>query len=158
MEYLSQTGFQLVLQKWSEYDPNIKSFGWGSLYAYNGEPKAKQLYKGVWCQPQSTTVDEWAITRTYQVLIYDVIYENEGGDNSNLVISDCEEIAFRLIRFLKSKSEIFDIDGIPSINPFRDKFLDDVAGVIINLSVNFNGESSNCEDPNYDFVFQKNNV
>jgi hypothetical protein len=158
MEYLSQVGFENLLNQWSDADPNISSNGFGSLYNVNGESKAEQKYPGMWCQPQSTSVQEWVVTRSYQILIYDLIFTDNNGDNINRVISDCEEYAFRLIRFLKTKSDIFNIDGIPTVRPFTDRFVDDVSGVIIDLTVEFNGESSNCNDPNYDFEIKKNNI
>lgn len=151
--YLSSTGVNELFRQWSETDPNVQSYGFGQLYNQNGEPRVNQKYIGFWCQPINTQVEDYILVRTYQILIYDVQY-----DNTNLVISDCEEIAFRLIRFLKNKSDIFNISGVPTISPFVDRFLDDVAGVIIDLSIEFNAESSECEDPDYSFQFKQNNI
>jgi hypothetical protein len=53
---------------------------------------------------------------------------------------------------------VFDIIGNPTIQPFSDKWLDSVSGVIINLSVQFNAESSDCEDPNYSFDIKTNEI
>jgi len=81
-----------------------------------------------------------------------------GESNQNKVISDCEEIAFRLIRFLRLKSDLFTITTQPTILPFNDRFLDDVSGVILNVSVEFNAESSDCEDPDYNFNIKSNDI
>lgn len=151
--YLSQNGVQELFRQWCEYDPNIQSYGFGELYNQNGEPKVEQKYPGLWSQPINTQVEEYVLIRNYQILIYDLQF-----DNTNLVISDCEEIAFRLIRFLKNRSDIFYISGTPTVSPFVDRFLDDVAGVIIDLSIEFNAESSDCEDPDYNFIFKQNNI
>lgn len=151
--YLSLNGTDKMFKQWSEADPNINSYGFGQLYNQNGEPKVSQKYKGMWVQPISTTPEEYVLVRNYQILIYDVTY-----DNINEVISDCEEIALRLLRFLRNKSDIFNISGISNIQPFTDRFLDDVSGVIINLSIEFNGESAICDDPDYSFIIKSNEI
>lgn len=156
--YLSQNGMNTVFNQWATADPNIEQYGFGQLYNENGEPRATQKYKGMWVNPVNTSVNEYTIDRAYQILIYDVVFDDDAGDNENRIISDCEEIAFRLIRFLKSKSDIFDITTPPTVTPFSDRFLDSVSGVIIDLTIEFNGESSNCEDPDYLFNIQNNTI
>jgi hypothetical protein len=81
-----------------------------------------------------------------------------GDSNQNKVVSDCEEIAFRLVRFLRLKSDLFTISTTPSITPFNDRFLDDVSGVILTVDVDFNAESADCEDPDYDFNIKSNDI
>jgi hypothetical protein len=151
--YLSMNGTNKMFNQWADADPNVNSYGFGQLYNQNGEPKVSQKYVGMWVQPISTTPEEYILIRNFQILIYDVTY-----DNVNLVISDCEEIALRLIRFLKNKSDIFNISGTPNIQPFTDRFLDDVSGVIIDLSIEFNGESAICDDPDYSFIIKSNMI
>lgn len=151
--YLSQNGIEELFKQWAEADPNIESFGFGQLWNQNGEPRVNQKYIGMWVQSVNTQVQDYILIRNYQILIYDLQF-----DNTNSVISDCEEIGFRLIRFLKEKSDIFNISRTPLISPFVDRFFDDVAGVIIDISIEFNAESSNCEDPDYSFQFKQNNI
>jgi hypothetical protein len=151
--YLSQNGMNKVFEQFVQYDPNLNQYGFGQLYKENGEPKVNQVYAGMWVQPLTTQVTDYTIIRNYQILIYDLVF-----DNQNLVISDCEEIGFRLIRFLKDKSDIFYISGQPTMNPFQDRFLDDVSGVIIDVAIEFNGESANCEDPDYSFTIKQNDI
>jgi hypothetical protein len=148
-----------VFSQWSQVDPNINQYGFGQLYNENGEPKVKQTYPGMWVNPTNTTVNDYALTRSYQVLIYDLVFiAADGESNQNKVISDCEEIAFRLVRFLKDKSDIFTINTSPTIVPFNDRFLDDVSGVILNVDIEFNAESSDCEDPDYSFNIKSNDI
>ena len=157
--YLSQNGMDSVFNQWSQADPNINQYGFGQLYNENGEPKVKQVYPGMWVNPTQTIVNEYALTRTYQILIYDLTFVSAAGDsNQNKAISDCEEIAFRLVRFLKDKSDIFTINGTPNVVPFTDRFLDDVSGVILTVDVDFNAESSDCEDPDYSFNIKSNDI
>lgn len=157
--YLSQNGMDQVFNQWSQADPNINQYGFGQLYNENGEPKAKQVYPGMWVNPTQTIVNEYALTRTYQILIYDLTFVSAAGDsNQNKAISDCEEIAFRLVRFLRLKSDLFTINGIPNVVPFTDRFLDDVSGVILTVDVDFNAESSDCEDPDYNFNIKSNDI
>jgi hypothetical protein len=157
--YLSQNGMNTVFSQWSQVDPNINQYGFGQLYNENGEPKVKQTYPGMWVNPTNTTVNDYALTRSYQVLIYDLVFiAADGESNQNKVISDREEIAFRLVRFLKDKSDIFTINTSPTIVPFNDRFLDDVSGVILNVDIEFNAESSDCEDPDYSFNIKSNDI
>lgn len=158
--YLSQNGMNNVFNQWADADPNIKQYGFGQLYNENGEPKAKQVYPGLWINPVSTQVNDFNLVRNYQVLIYDVTYQDGTSEftNTNKVISDCEEYAFRLVRFLKNKSDIFNVQGAPTVNPFTDRFLDDVSGVILNINVEFNAEFSDCEDPDYSFNIRQNDI
>jgi hypothetical protein len=157
--YLSQNGMNNVFNQWSVADANVNQYGFGQLFNENGEPKVKQIYPGMWVNPVTTSVDEYALTRNYQIIIYDLIFDsNAGVSNQNLVVSDCEEIAFRLIRFLRLNSELFDITLTPTVTPMSDKWLDDVSGVIVDISINFNAESSDCEDPNYNFNIKSNNI
>lgn len=147
-----------MFEQWATADPNIEQYGFGQLYDQNGEPKIRQKYKGIWVNPVNTLVNEYTIDRSYQILIYDAVFQNNDGDNENHVISDCEEIAFRLIRFLKTKSDIFDITQTPTVTPFSDRWLDAVSGVIIDVTIEFNGESSECNDPDYDFNIKSNTI
>jgi hypothetical protein len=113
----------------------------------------------MWVNPTSTSVGEYSLTRSYQVLIYDLVFISAAGEsNQNKVVSDCEEIAFRLVRFLRLKSDLFTISNTPTITPFNDRFLDDVSGVILNVDVEFNAESSDCEDPDYNFNIKSNDI
>lgn len=156
--YLSQNGVNRMFNQWVDSDPNLIQYGFGQLYNENGQSKAQQSYPGVWVNPVNTTSEQYAITRTYQILFYDVPFISGSASNENAVISDCEEYAFRLVRFLRLKSDLFNINGTPNITPFTDKFLDDVSGVILDVSIDFNAESSDCEDPDYNFGIQNNEI
>lgn len=158
MEYLSQTGINLMLEAWSQWDPNIQNYGFGQLYNENGETKVEQVYPQMWVNPVNTVVGEYSLLRSYQILIFDAPFDSSNGDNINKIVSDSEEIALRLIRFLKTYSEVFDIPGQPTITAFTDKFLDDVCGVIIDITIESNAEYANCEDPAYAPSIIYNNI
>lgn len=157
--YLSQNGVNKMFNQWADADPNINQYGFGQLYNENGEPKVKQVYAGMWINPVSTSVNEYTLLRQYQILIYDLVFlDANGNSNQNAVVSDCEEIAFRLTRFLNYQSDLFILSGVPTITPFNDRFVDDVSGVILDITIEFNGESSTCEDPDYNFNIQNNQI
>ena len=160
IEYLSQNGMDEVFRLFAEYDPNLKQYGFGQLYNENGLPKTQQIYPGLWVNPvQSQVSSDYSIRRDYDILIYDVPYLAESGlSNQNKIVSDCEEIAFRLVRFLKTKSQVFDATGTPTITPFADRWLDAVSGVVLNISLVFNGEVSICDDPVYPFDIKTNEI
>jgi len=157
--YLSQNGVNKMFNQWADADPNINQYGFGQLYNENGEPKVKQVYAGMWVNPVVTSVNEYTLLRQYQILIYDLVFlDANGNSNQNAVVSDCEEIAFRLTRFLNYQSDLFILSGVPTITPFNDRFLDDVSGVILDVTIEFNAESSTCEDPDYNFNIQNNQI
>lgn len=158
--YLSQNGMNNVFNQWANSDPNINQYGFGQLFNENGLPKVSQTYPGIWVNPvRSEVVSDYAVQRLYEIIIYDLTFINQSQvSNQNKVISDTEEIAFRLIRFLKNKSDIFDIVGTPTVAPMSDKWLDAVSGVVVNLTLVFNGECSDCEDPDYSFNIKSNDI
>ena len=161
MEYLSLNGMDQIFSQFVAKDPNLKQYGFGQLYNQNGEPKVTQLYPGLWSQLTTTTsTGLYQLNRTFQILIYDLVFVDQttGISNQNKVVSDCEEFAFRLVRFLRNNSDAFDIGGDPIISPFNDKFLDDVSGVIVDITIITNNESSDCEDPDYTMNIKYNNI
>lgn len=159
MEYLSQTGMSQIFQQWATADPNINQFGYGLFFNENGETKAQQVYPGVWVNPQGTTPQsDWAITRQYQVLIYDLVFNDASGNsNQNSVVSDCEELAFRLVRFLKQRHDLIYLNSW-SVQPLSDRWLDKVSGVVLDLTIEFNFQWSDCDDPTYGFAIKYNEV
>jgi hypothetical protein len=158
IQYLSQNGMNKVFEQFVTADPNISSYGFGQMFNQNGEPKQSQRYPGMWVNPTRTDVpnNNYVVNRSYQIAIYDVLASDRSNENS--IMSDCEEYAFRLIRFLRNKSDVFNVAGVPVITPFGDKFLDDVSGVIVDIVIEFNGEVSDCEDPDYNFDIKFNDI
>lgn len=159
MEYLSMKGMSAVFADWASADPNINQFGYGQFFNENGEPKVKQVYPGCWVNPQSTNpISDYAITRRYQVLIYDLVFlDAVGNSNQNDVVSDCEEFAFRLVRYLKKAEDLIYLQSW-SVQPLSDRWLDKVSGVVLDLTIEFNFQWSNCDDPTYGFPIKYNEV
>lgn len=149
--YLSYKGIQIALQSYAIADPNIESFGFGQIYDINGQPKAKQVYPSMWVSPISSTPvigqhGMLTVNRNYQILFFDTKLAD--GSNELQVISDCEELAFRFIRWsINAQDPEINILTNPTITPFTDKFLDDVAGVILDVTIEFSGDNDNCSDP-----------
>ena len=54
----------------------------------------------------------------------------------------------RFTRWLMNANDEIDIVQSPIITPFTDKFLDDVAGVMVDFVIQFNGNNDECGDPN----------
>lgn len=154
--YLSLKGMERVFEGWASSDPNISQFGYGNFFDQNGKIKVEQKYPGCYVQPVSTTVVGNTVLRNYEIIFYDLPFES--ADNENDVVSDCEEYAFRLNRFLLTKSDIFNVSGSPIITPFRDRFLDDVSGVLMNITIEFNGDLDECNDPDYSFGINQNDI
>lgn len=154
--YLSLKGMEKVFQQWATSDPNIEQFGYGNIFDQNGKPKIEQKYPGCYVQPILTSIVGNTVIRNYEIIIYDLPFES--SDNENDVVSDCEEYAFRLNRFLLTKSDIFNVNGTPTITPFRDRFLDDVSGVLMLISIEFNGDLDECNDPDYSFGINENEI
>lgn len=156
MDFLSLNGLNKMLETWVTNDGQLQAYGFGQPYNQNGEPKISQRYPSMWANGLSTVAEQYRSVRTIQILIFDVVLADRTNEIS--VISDCEEIAFRLVRWFRLASDAFLVEGNPSIEPFTDKFLDDVAGVIINIQVEFNAESADCNDPDITFPIKTTNV
>lgn len=155
--YLSLKGMQKVFEQWAAADANIQGhFGYGHLFDINGNIKIDQKYPGCFVQPLSTTVIKNTVVRNYQIVFYDLVFETPNNEND--IISDCEEYALRLNRFLINKSDIFYTVGSPTITNFHEKFLDGVAGVTMDVQIEFNGDLDDCNDPDYSFNIQQNNI
>ena len=87
MNYLSLNGIETILSQFVSADANLKQFGFGQLYNQSGEPKVNQVYPGLWAQlTTSTTQGDYQINRTFQILIYDVPFDNH-NNHTNLCVS-----------------------------------------------------------------------
>lgn len=151
-DYLSLKGIETALRKYSQSDPNIKSFGFGQLFDVNGKIKTEQLYPQMWVSPinsQPVISQNGFITvnRTFEVLFYDIRLAD--GTNEIQVVSDCEELGMRFLRWLMTANDPeINVISSPTITPFTEKFLDDVAGVTYNMVIEFSANADDCDDPN----------
>jgi hypothetical protein len=160
--YLSMNGVKKTLELWATNNPSLKHSGFGQPFNVNGEVKLQQRYPQMWTQPVSSTPvlnnTQGIITfnRNLQILFFDT----KLADNSNeiSVISDMEELAFQFCRWLMNNNDDIDMISSPTITPFTDKFLDDVAGVILDVVVQFNGDSIGCDDPETSFTIPFQNL
>ena len=149
MEYFSTNTIKKLFQDYVNNEVNLKGYLFGEPFNANGEPIFKQVYPGMLVTPLTTAIDQYALSRNYQIIFYDIV--NEEASNVIEIQSDCEEFAFRLVRFLRNASDGFYTVGQPTITPFIDKFLDDVSGAILSVTIEFNAQSSDCSDPNGEF-------
>jgi len=156
MEYFSTNSVKKLFADYVANEPNLQGYYFGQPYDINGQTTIQQVYPGMLVTPTQTIVGEIAIQRQYQIIIYDIL--NFEKSNEIEIISDAEEFAFRLIRFLRSASEGFYTIGDPIVTPFVDKFLDDVAGVLIDVTIDFNGDNNDCYSPNVNFTPQSINI
>lgn len=149
MEYFSTNSVKRFFAQYVQNEVNLKGYYFGQPFDINGQTTVEQLYPGMLVTPINSQALQYTINRTYQITIYDIL--NFEKSNEIEIISDCEEYAFRLIRYITANHDYFSIVGVPTISPFVDKFLDDVAGVIIDIVIEFNGESNECLDtmPNF---------
>lgn len=149
--YLSINEIKSIFKTYSENDPNIKSFGFGQLFNENGEPKQSQVYPGMWVNPLSSlpNMSEMGmitLNRNIQICFYDIKLSD--STNEVDIISDCEEYALRFTRWLRNANDPeINILQTPTITPFTDKFLDDVAGVMVDFVIEFSGNNDYCSDP-----------
>ena len=155
MSYLTQKQMNRIFENWADNDPNIQQFGWGALYNQAGIPTIEQVYPGLYVVPGQEALDSKSLTRKYQIFIYDLVWEQDGGSNIATVHSEATEIMHRLRRWLDddAQADYFELADIKTItDPFRDKWLDDVAGVTATFELVVNTNSS-CADPDNDFEY-----
>lgn|SRR5574343_815120 len=159
MNYLSLNTIEKLFEDWADNDPNIASFGFGNPFTINGEPKASQKYPGMWVNCYRTTFLNNQQTNTstevheFEILFYDLKHDNE-----NSIRSDCNEYAARFIRWVGHYSNDMGYSGNPTTEPFWDKWLDDVAGVRLTMTIAVNGDSNYCDDPDNAASHYGNNI
>ncbi len=160
INYLSLNSLSDLLNQWVTIDKNIQTYGFGLLSDVNAHIKSDQKYPGMWVQPTPATMNETVVNRTLQIVIYD-LPTDEGGVSP---VSDCEEIAFRLIRFLTDRNgefeDTFQLTGTPVVTPFfREKYLDGLSGVMVDLQVETAADWNSCNDNvDYSSIQLKHNI
>lgn len=145
INYISLEGIDKLFNEWATNDPNIKGhYGFGQPFEVDGKPKMDQRYPQMFVIPGTTTLTN-VTTREYQIMFYDI----KTSDNSNFihVISDCGEYAARFWRWLLHYSEDITVVQPPTYTYLNDRFLDDVAGVIMNITIQTSGDINYCNDP-----------
>ena len=160
MNYLSLNAIEKLFDSWATSDPNIAAFGFGNPFNINGEAKASQKYPGMWANCYRTTLNHnqrngsATEIHEFEILFFDI----KVGDNENSIRSDCNEYAARFVRWLLHYSDEISFNGLPTIEPFWDKWLDDVAGVKLTLAIEVYGDRNYCDDPSNTASHYQNNI
>jgi hypothetical protein len=128
----------------------INYFGSGELWEVNGDPKNPGVYPQLWMTPVSASLGPQTITYTVRLLCFDLV--NKGENNENDVLSDTLQIlsdVVRIFRFRASNDdyEEYSIAFDPFMEPFTERFADDVSGWSGTVQIEAGLFSNDCNIP-----------
>lgn len=138
------------LQQIAADHKQIKFFGTGELWEVNGDPKNSGEYAQLWMVPVSATLSPQTMTYQIRLLCFDLV--NKGEDNENDVLSDTLQILADVVRIFRYRADNGDIDEYsvpfdPFMEPFTERFADDVAGWSGIVQVEVPLYSNDCNIP-----------
>ncbi len=148
MGYLSLTKVKSIFQEWATNDPNIVQYGYGDFWDGNAKPKVEQKYPGMFISPISTTDiqarnnQSSQLKRQFRVFFFDLVF-----NNIDEVHSTTEELALRFGRWLKNLEDEIELVSISTLEPFKDEWVDDVAGYTFQFELEFIATDLDCGDP-----------
>jgi hypothetical protein len=125
----------------------IKRFGSGELSEadINKFISENQEYPVLWMTPVSVTTNSNVLLYSLNLLVFDLV--NKDKDNEREVLSDCLQIALDVVRILRYGNAEFNIVTEPNISPFAGRYSDWVAGWSLEIELEVDIQSNNCDIP-----------
>jgi len=125
----------------------IKRFGSGELSEadINKFISDNQEYPVLWMTPVSVTTNSNVLLYSLNLLVFDLV--NKDKDNEQEVLSDCLQIALDVVRILRYGNAEFNIVTEPNISPFAGRYSDWVAGWSLEIELEVDIQSNNCDIP-----------
>jgi len=125
----------------------IKRFGSGELSEadINKFISENQEYPVLWMTPVSVTTNSNVLLYNLNLLVFDLV--NKDKNNEQEVLSDCLQIALDVVRILRYGNQEFNIITDPNISPFAGRYSDWVAGWSLELELEVDIQSNNCDIP-----------
>lgn len=125
----------------------IKRFGSGELSEadINKFISENQEYPVLWMTPVSVTTNSNVLLYSLNLLVFDLV--NKDKDNEQEVLSDCLQIALDVVRILRYGNAEFNIVTEPNISPFAGRYSDWVAGWSLEIELEVDIQSNNCDIP-----------
>lgn len=125
----------------------IKRFGSGELSEadINKFISENQEYPVLWMTPVSVTTNSNVLLYNLNLLVFDLV--NKDKDNEREVLSDCLQIALDVVRILRYGNAEFNIVTEPNISPFAGRYSDWVAGWSLEIELEVDIQSNNCDIP-----------
>ena len=139
----------ISFRTFSENHKQIHSFGSGDMVEVNENSTTEPVsYPQMWVFLSAAATSKNTLTYKYDVLFYDLVQPDES--NIDEVLSDTVLMANDFLSFLNSpdnyESWFFDIGQ--DIEPFRDRFRDDVTGVKLSIIIRTDGTQDDyCQAP-----------
>jgi hypothetical protein len=121
----------------------IKSFGNG--WDTEADLAKNNTYPYLHITPLSNSVEENTTTYRIGLVVCDLVKEDDS--NLNEVLSDTNQTIKDIVKILRNENNMFGILEAPTLNPFRDKYADLVAGWQVELSVEVNFNNGYCDIP-----------
>lgn len=139
-----------LLANIAAYHRQIQYFGHGELWEINGTPKRLPTYPVLWAVPTSTTVNENTVNHGFRLLVFDLVETGEG--NEHHVLSDCQQILIDVIKVLRYSEQHFELVGDPVLEPFTERFADQVTGWSAVVEIEVSLMNTDCDVPIDEFI------
>ena len=132
----------------------LKGFGKGNTTEIEGIPNKQYPY--LWVVPVNTAVqlnssgEFQTINHTFQIEVFDLVKKDRSNETE--VLSDCQSILLDVIKILHNHNADFEVIGSPTLNPYVEKYGDDVTGWYVEVEIAVPFDSSYCDIPSDVFV------
>ena len=136
-------------QTFSQNHKQIHSFGTGQMNEVNeGSSNDPVNYPQMWSFLTGASTIQNVLNYSYDILFYDLVQPDDS--NIDEILSDTILMANDFLSYLNAPENyenwFFDIGQ--SIEPFTDRFRDDVAGVKVSITLKTQGTQDNyCQAP-----------
>lgn len=129
----------------------VHSFGVGEAWMVDARPEDQQLMPKVWLIPGQLDVQEYIMRYNLTLLCFDLVQKDE--TNMEEVLSDTQLILLDIVKVLRAyPNSWFQIVDEPRLNPFVERFQEDVSGWRMDLVLQVDFNSSECDMPMDAFV------
>lgn len=128
----------------------LKGFGAGELWEINGDPKNSGIYPELWLVPVNAVAKLNTIEHTVRLLVYDLVNKDETNEND--VLSDALQILLDVVKVLRYESDNYTLLNEPTLEPFTERFDDEVSGWSAEFVIEVNFANNDCDMPMDSFV------
>lgn len=136
-------------------DRQLKYCGSGEIWRLDAEMKNDQTYPKLWVVPTLSTIREQSAEFNFQLIVFDLVQDGLG--NQTAVLSDTWGILNDIVKTVKyNAGSDYNIINDPTLNPFTERFTDDVSGWSCDIVMEVAMDNSDCTMPINTFVIPGN--
>jgi len=132
----------------------VKGFGVGNTTEIEGIPNKQYPY--MWVVPVNSSVqlndsgEFQTINHIFQIEVFDLVKKDRSNETE--VLSDCQSILLDVVKILHNENASFEVINSPTLNPYVEKYGDDVTGWYVEIEIGVPFDSNYCDIPSDVFV------